>query len=200
MTMRLSVKQLRKLILREMKLGIAGAEGDARAWGKKPLPDDPPPYEPPEGGETYIATDIPDFDPGPEITSLYKGHGHVHDMAGDTMGDSDPEMAERPTVRKLEARKLRALIREELAAEPDPFADPNKKKPADLRSLAKNVLQAEEILGSMPQVLGEMEASTKIPKARAMLKKAAGLAYHAQNDLKALEAVLTIAVKEMRKN
>lgn len=99
---------------------------------------------------------------------------------------------------KIRAGDLRQLIREELAVEPDPFKAP-KQKP-DLRSFAKNVLQCEDLLGDMPRVLNQIAESTSNLKAKNMLKKGSGLAYHASNDLKALEAILTIAVKEMQKN
>ena len=95
MTMRMSVKQLRRLILREMKLGIAGAEGDHRAWGKKDLPDDPKAYEPEEGGPTYIATDVLDFDPGEDVKALYRGKHHT-DMAGDPIGSEEQDRPTRP--------------------------------------------------------------------------------------------------------
>ena len=95
--MRMTLGQLRRLLLREMKLGIAGAQGDARHWGKKPLPDEPI-YSPPEGGETYIATDLPDFDPGPEIRKLYDPHrrGAV-DWAGDPIAGDIFDEPEEPT-------------------------------------------------------------------------------------------------------
>jgi hypothetical protein len=108
---------------------------------------------------------------------------------------------------KIAAGQLRRLIREELASEPrvepDPFRDPNKKaapaKP-DLKSFSQNVVKAEELLCDMPKVLSQLSDTTKNLKARNLLKKGAGLAYHAENDLKALEAILVIAVKEMRRN
>lgn len=99
---------------------------------------------------------------------------------------------------RIAVGQLKRLIKEELSAEPDPFKAPAPKP--DLRTFAKNVLQAEELMGSMPKVLDEMSKGTKNLKAQNMLRKGAGLAYHALNDLKALEAILTIAVKEMRKN
>lgn len=84
--MRMSIKQLKRLILKEMKLGIAGAEGDARHWGKKPLPDEPI-YEPGKEGTEFIATeDPPNFDPGEDIRALYRPRGGV-DMAGDEIDD-----------------------------------------------------------------------------------------------------------------
>ena len=78
--------QLRRLILREMKLGVAGAEGDARHWGKKPLPDEKT-FEPEPGGPTYIATEEPpNYDPGEATRAMYRGRGGV-DMAGDEIDD-----------------------------------------------------------------------------------------------------------------
>jgi len=160
MTMRMSVGQLRRAILREMKLGIAGGQDDARSWGEKPLPDDPPAYEPPEGGETYIATDVPNFEPDRETIDAWNAHVLAMQKRGAAEPwDPDPAEAigpddqngDRPTrPRRMEARQLRDLIHEELAAEPDPFAQP--KKP-DLKGLTQKVLQAEEVLGSMPQVI-----------------------------------------------
>ena len=99
---------------------------------------------------------------------------------------------------RVTVHQLKRLINEELTVEPDPFAE--KKPKPDLKTFAQNVLKCEELLGDMPKVLGQMGDSTQNLKAKNMLKKGAGLAYHASNDLKALEAVLTIAVKEMRKN
>ena len=101
---------------------------------------------------------------------------------------------------KIAVGELRRLIREEVEVVQDPFADPNKKKAASLPELGRSVLKAEELLGSVPGVLKELEASTRDPKAKEYFKKGAGLAYHAMNDLKALEAVLTVAVKQMKKN
>ena len=100
---------------------------------------------------------------------------------------------------KVTVGQLKRLIKEELAAEPDPFKPPQQAKP-DLRQFAKNVIQCEELLGDMPKVIGDMSKGTQNLKAQNMLRKAAGLAYHGLNDLKALEAILTIVVKEMRKN
>lgn len=85
MAMRTTLGQLRKLIIQEMKLGIAGGQGNERAWGKKPLPD-PEPYFPPEGGETYIATDIKDWDPGEKVKSQYRSRDS-YDWAGDPIDD-----------------------------------------------------------------------------------------------------------------
>jgi hypothetical protein len=210
MTMRITVGQLRR-ILREMKLGVAGAQGDARAWGKKPLPDEPI-YSPPEGGETYIATDLPNFEPPKEEIDAW--NKYVQDMAkkhANEPWDPDPaealgppdERGDRPTRRKMETVRvtvgqLRKMIREAGSVEPDPFADPAKKP--DLKAFAQNVLKCEELLGDMPKVLGQVGDRTSVRTARNMLKKAAGLAYHASNDLKALEAILTIVAKDLRKN
>jgi len=82
----------------------------------------------------------------------------------------------------------------------DPFADPNKKKQVSLPDLGRAVLKAEQLLGDVPGMLKELEGTTKDPKSREFFKKGAGLAYHAMNDLKALEAILTVAVKQMKKN
>src|SRR5262249_34167682 len=83
-TMLMTLGQLRALL--EMKLGVAGAEGDARHWGKKPLPDEPI-YEPGKPGSEYIATeDPPNYDPGEATRALYRGRGGV-DMAGDEIDD-----------------------------------------------------------------------------------------------------------------
>lgn len=82
--MRITVGDLRQLILWEMKLGVAGAEGDARAWGKKPLPDDPVVDA---GDGTYIATEEPpNYEPDEAIKALYRKRG-AWDMAGDEIDD-----------------------------------------------------------------------------------------------------------------
>lgn len=104
---------------------------------------------------------------------------------------------------KIRVGDLKRLIRENLNEEgpmvqPDPFKEPSDKP--DLPQFGKNVLHAEKLLGDMPKVLDQMSKTTKNPKTQALLRKGAGLAYHASNDLKALEAVITIAVKEMQKN
>jgi hypothetical protein len=76
--MRITVGRLRKLIaesLTQMKLGVAGGEGDARAWGKKPMPDEPDPYEPEKGGPTYIATEKPiNLEPDEETKEAWRQH------------------------------------------------------------------------------------------------------------------------------
>jgi len=80
--MRIRVGTLRRII-REMKLGVAGAEGDARHWGKKPLPDE----RMAEPGGPMIAADKPhDFDPGEDVKALYRPRGGI-DMAGDDIDD-----------------------------------------------------------------------------------------------------------------
>lgn len=107
---------------------------------------------------------------------------------------------------KIRAGDLRRLIREELAepkrpveVQPDPFKEP-KQVGTDIKAFAKNIMQAEDLIGDMPKVLDEMSKRTKNLKAQALLRKGAGLAYHAMNDIKALVAVLTIVQKEQRKN
>jgi hypothetical protein len=94
MSMLLTMGQLRRLLMREMKLGIAGGQDDARAWGKKPLPDEPI-YSPPEGGETYLATDNISYDPGEEIRALYRGR-HSRDMADDPIGAPGADIDDKP--------------------------------------------------------------------------------------------------------
>lgn len=84
--MRITVSKLRELVIKEMKLGVAGAHAAGEAWGNRDEPD-PEPDDP-----TYIATDIPNFDPDEETRALYSYRGqHVYDMAGDPIEeDADP--------------------------------------------------------------------------------------------------------------
>ena len=99
---------------------------------------------------------------------------------------------------KISVGDLRQLIQEELTVEPDPFADPAKRP--NLRAFAQAVVKCEDLMGNMPKTLGQLGDRTQNLKSRNMLKKAAGLAYHASNNLKALEAILTIVVKDLQKN
>jgi hypothetical protein len=84
MAMLLTLGMLRSLLLKEMKLGVASAYAPGEAWGVK---DEPEPFEPEEGGPTYIATmPEPDYDPGEAIKALYRKRGGI-DMAGDPIDD-----------------------------------------------------------------------------------------------------------------
>lgn len=214
--MKIKVGQLRCLIeqqLGQMKLGIAGGESDSRNWGRKPEKDVVE-VEPEKGGPTYIATDFPDYDPGEEIKALYRGRGG-RDMAGDPIGsgvrsvadvgdedvitvdDDEVEFGVPDGLRDL-TRRAEGLVREDYMEQPDPFAEP-KQKP-DLKKMGNAVLKAEQILGDVPGVLDALAEEMSDPRAKDYVKKGAGLAHHALNDLKALEALLTVALKRHRKN
>ena len=84
--MRIRLGQLRRLIetqLDQMKLGIASPYPPGEAFGAEDEPEL-------ELGRPFIATgERPDYDPGEDIKSLYRGR-HAVDMAGDPMG-GNPE-------------------------------------------------------------------------------------------------------------
>jgi hypothetical protein len=110
---------------------------------------------------------------------------------------------------KLTVGQLKRLINEQLAVNVtrDPFPSPEdgttpapRSRPVTLKEMGIVVSNAERKLGSIPQMLGSMEDQAQDPKAKDSLKKAGGLAYHALNDLKALKAILMIAVKQARQN
>lgn len=79
--------QLRRLLINEMKLGIAGAELDANAWGHRTDKEheDPADDTSPESGPAYAPEEPDSFDPGEGIKSLYRTWRPTHDMAGDPM-------------------------------------------------------------------------------------------------------------------
>lgn len=90
--MRTTWGQLKQFILKEMKLGIAGAEYDANAWGNDDdellrtfAPEDESDPEP--SGPAYAPGEPDSFDPGETVKSWYRKHRHrpKHDMAGDPM-------------------------------------------------------------------------------------------------------------------
>jgi len=204
--MRVTLGQLRRMILREMKLGIAGAQGDARSWGKKPLPDDPAPYEPPEGGETYIATEEPpNFEPDEETKEAWRQH--IQNMAKASADEPwEPEEyaawdAERAKKKHVSGG---SLDEEAGSVERDPFAEPRRRPGSlsaeDLKRVGRVLARVEEELGPVPDMLTDLTKLTRAPKARAMFQKAAGLGYHAMNDLRAMIAILEIYLRKASSN
>ena len=68
MGMRTTLGQLRRLILREMKLGVAMASPPGEAFGDV----DEPEFEPEPGGPTHIATVVPDYEPDEETKAAWR--------------------------------------------------------------------------------------------------------------------------------
>jgi hypothetical protein len=200
MAMQITVKQLRRLIMNEMKLGIAGSEGDRRNWGRPPELPDRNEFEPEAGGPTYIATDFPDFDPGEEVKAMYRGTGG-RDMAGDpvsksgvrSVGDiedeymdvNDDEVEFTSGVHSRPTRPATA-VHEDLSVMRDPFKQVSIN---DVGSKAAGVLRGLKELG---ELLGGLEGGNPI------LKKGEGLLQHATDDVNGLVAILQIAQRKPR--
>ncbi len=73
--MRIRLGRLRRLIseqLDQMKLGVASAYPPPEAWGREDEPESEP-FEPEEGGPTYIATTPPvDYTPDDETLQRWR--------------------------------------------------------------------------------------------------------------------------------
>jgi len=88
--MLMTLGQLRELILREMKLGIASANPPSEAYG---VVDDEERGD--ESDPLLHRPEFPDFDPG-DILKLAFNHRRRYDMAGDPFDPFEEKGQEKP--------------------------------------------------------------------------------------------------------